>query len=102
MTKEDIKNMLNSIRERAKIKALFYIQEYLGEMVKKAKSTGNIKYIEDLTYEETSDLDLLLNSKDSFFDDISTMIRNYSIKEVQNIIDKEITERKMNFVDLLE
>lgn len=102
LTKEDIKNIITSIRERAKIKSLFYIQEYLAKKVESAQKSGGILHLDDLKYEETSDLDLLLHDKDSFFDDIQTMIRNYSIKEVQQIIDKEIAERKMHFVDLLE
>ena len=102
LTKEDIQNFIDSIRERAKIKSLFYIQDFLAKKVQEAQKNWGITHLNDLKYEETSDLDILLNRKDSFFDDIQTMIRNYSIKEVQQIIDKEIAERKMHFVDLLE
>lgn len=129
LTSFDIENIIQSIRERAKIKSLFYIQEYLAKKVndltgknvwpvesttkdtkKKTEETKEtdpsekkgIIDLDDLTYEETSDIQALLSDKNSFFDDIQTMIRNYSISEVRNIIDKEIAERKMHFVDLLE
>jgi len=103
LTKDDIKNIGWSIRERAKIKSLFYIQEYLEKRIQEMKETGKkITYVDDLTYEETNDFDFLLHNDDAFFNDINTMIRNYSIQEVKNIIDKELNERKMHFVDLLE
>ncbi len=102
LTISDIHNVLQSIRERAKIKTLFYIQEYLATRVEEAKKSWNIAYIDDLKYEDTNDTEFLLHGKDSFFDDIQTMIRNYSTKEVQYMIDQEISQRKMHFVDLLE
>ncbi len=103
LTKHDIKNIIWSIRERAKIKSLFYIQNYLTKKIQEIEKTGKkILHIDDLKYEDTSDLEFLLHNDDAFFNDINTIIRNYSIKEVKNIIDREINKRKMHFVDLLE
>jgi hypothetical protein len=37
LTKEDIQNFIDSIRERAKIKSLFYIQDFLAKKVQEAQ-----------------------------------------------------------------